>query len=354
MKIIKFSSISFILLTSILFKVTLAESLPPKNQVQLAGHSVRSDQVIVRFKNNQQTPSVLAQQASLLSTLDLKVAKTIRINKGVTAQSGVKQDLVFTVLSLKGSKDLKTILKQLNDHPSVLYAEPDYIRSANVQPNDPDFSQLWGLNNSGQEGGQFDADIDAPEAWDTSTGSANSVIGVIDTGVDYIHEDLAANMWINPSEIPDDGIDNDNNGYVDDIHGIDCVNNDSDPMDDASHGTHVAGTIGAEGNNGVGITGVNWNIKIMALKFLDASGNGTTTDQIECLAYAVNMKKNHGINIRITNNSYGGAAFTQVEKDAIQASADANMLFIAAAGNEFNNNDINPSYPATSNSRYPL
>jgi subtilisin family serine protease/chitodextrinase len=347
MKIIKFSSISFILLTSILFKVTLAESLPPKNQVQLAGHSVRSDQVIVRFKNNQQTPSVLAQQASLLSTLDLKVAKTIRINKGVTAQSGVKQDLVFTVLSLKGSKDLKTILKQLNDHPSVLYAEPDYIRSANVQPNDPDFSQLWGLNNSGQEGGQFDADIDAPEAWDTSTGSANSVIGVIDTGVDYIHEDLAANMWINPSEIPDDGIDNDNNGYVDDIHGIDCVNNDSDPMDDASHGTHVAGTIGAEGNNGVGITGVNWNIKIMALKFLDASGNGTTTDQIECLAYAVNMKKNHGINIRITNNSYGGAAFTQVEKDAIQASADANMLFIAAAGNEFNNNDINPSYPAT-------
>ena len=347
MKILKISSLAFILLTSLVYKVALAESLPPKNQFQLTGHSVRSGQVIVRFKNNSKTASTLKQQTSLLSVLNLKVAKIIRINKGITTQSGVKQDLVFTVLSFAENKNLKTVLKQLNDHPSILYAEPNYIRSKNVLPNDPDFSQLWGLNNIAQEGGLLDADIDAPEAWDTSTGSANSVIGILDTGVDYTHQDLAANMWINPGEIPDDGIDNDNNGYVDDIHGIDCVNNDSDPIDDDSHGTHVAGTIGAEGDNGIGITGVNWNTRIMALKFLDELGGGDVVGQIECLAYAVNMKKNHGINIHITNNSYGGPFFTQIEKDAIQASADANMLFIAAAGNELNNNDINPSYPAT-------
>ena len=349
MKIIKFSSLSLIFLISVAFRVSLAEGLPPKNLVKIAGHSVSSDRVIVRFKNNRQRSSTVTQRASLFSELGIKKKETIRFNKKITSTRSANQGLVFTILSLDGSKNLKTVLKQLNDHPSILYAEPDYIRHKSVQPNDPKFPELWGLNNINQEGGLTDADIDAPEAWDTTTGSTNSVIGVIDTGVDYTHEDLASNMWVNPGEIPGDGIDNDNNGYVDDIHGIDCVNDDTNPIDDNGHGTHVAGTIGAVGDNGVGVTGVNWNTKIMALKFLGADGNGPDSDAIECLAYAVDMKKNHGIDIRITNNSWNGPAFNQALKDAIQASADTDMLYIASAGNDDKNIDFSRSYPASYN-----
>ena len=329
---------------SVVFNVAYADS-PPKNQIQLAGQAVRSDRVIVRFESKQQSSSEISQQASLFSELGLKITETIQINKGVTTQSGEKENLVFTILSVDGRKALKAVLQQLNDFPSVLYAEPDFIYHKNIQPNDESFKQLWGLDNQGQEGGTNDADIDAPEAWDTATRSS-SIVGIIDTGVDYSHEDLAANIWVNPSEIPDDGIDNDGNGYIDDIHGIDCVNNDSDPMDDESHGTHVAGTIGAVGNNGIGVTGVNWNAKIMALKFLDASGFGDTIDAIECLAYAVKMRNEFGVDIRITNNSWGGGGFSQSMKDAIQASANSNMLFIAAAGNAALNTDDDAHYPS--------
>src|SRR5262249_24208374 len=136
----------------------------------------------------------------------------------------------------------------------------------------PSFSSEWGLNNTGQSGGTPDADIDAPEAWDTATGTGRVTVAVIESGIDYNHPDLAANIWTNPGEIPGNGIDDDHNGYVDDVHGYDFVNNDGDPMDDNSHGTHVAGTIGAIGNNGVGVAGVDWNVRLMALKFLDATG----------------------------------------------------------------------------------
>ncbi|MEE9445787.1 MAG: S8 family serine peptidase [Cocleimonas sp.] len=351
----KLSAIVFIFIIAVVSRGTSAENLVPANTVQLAGNTVSSNRVIVRFKNNRRSTSVVAQNTSLFSDLGLKITETIQIDEGVTTQSGEKQNLVFTMFSLDGRKDLKTVLKTLNDLPSVQYAEPDFIRSINAQPNDADFSQLWGLDNNGQENGLIDADVDAPETWDTTTGSPNNVIGVIDTGVDYTHEDLAANMWVNPGEIPDDGIDNDGNGYIDDIHGIDCAGNDTDPMDDNndirefSHGTHVGGTIGAVGNNGIGISGINWNTKIMALKIFGEPRGSTDSVIIECIAYAVNMKNNYGIDIRITNNSWGGGPFSQALKDTIQASANANMLFVAAAGNDSNNNDINPSYPASYN-----
>ncbi len=165
-------------------------------------------------------------------------------------------------------------------------------------PNDPYCEYQWGLHNTGDLSGIEDADIDAPEAWDITTGSNEVVVAVIDTGVDYTHEDLAANMWRNPGEIPNNNRDDDGNGYVDDIYGIDIYNNDSDPKDDHFHGTHVAGIIGAVGNNGKGIVGVNWQVKIMALKFLSSEGEGTVDDAIECFEYVANIyersRKFHG------------------------------------------------------------
>lgn len=152
-----------------------------------------------------------------------------------------------------------------------------------MTPSDARFDEQWALHNEAQTGGIVDADIDAPEAWDVITGTGATIVAVIDTGVDYRHPDLAANIWVNVDEIPGDGIDNDNNGYVDDVHGYDFFNEDGDPLDDHNHGTHVAGTIGAVGNDGIGIAGVNWNTQIMALKFLGADGSGTTSDAIEAL-----------------------------------------------------------------------
>jgi len=251
------------------------------------------------------------------------------------------------------------------------YVQPDYIlrvdpilatpaslanpinASAGVTPNDPGFPQLWGLNNTGQTGGKADADIDALEAWQIQTGNHNLVIGVIDTGVDYTHPDLANNIWTNPGELVNgvyvqDGIDNDGNGYVDDIHGWDFVNNDNNPMDDYGHGTHVAGTIAGQGNNGIGVTGVDWSAQVMPLKFLGASGSGSTSDAIKALDYATKM------GVKLTNNSWGGGGYTQALADAIQAAGNKGALFIAAAGNGGSdqigdNNDVTPNYPSNYN-----
>jgi subtilisin family serine protease len=187
------------------------------------------------------------------------------------------------------------------------------------------------LHNDGQSGGTSDADIDAPEAWDISTGSSEVIVAVIDTGVDYNHVDLAANMWSNPGEIPGNGIDDDGNGYVDDVHGINAINNSGDPMDDHGHGTHCAGTIAAVGNNGQGVVGVNWTAKIMALKFLNSSGVGNDADAIQTIDYILAL----GINVPVLSNSWGGGAYNQALYDAIEAAKNAGMLFVAAAGNNY-------------------
>ena len=230
--------------------------------------------------------------------------------------------------------------------PNVLYAEPNYRVQLQLTPNDPQFDQLWGLNNVGQTGGTVDADIDGVEAWDYGTGSGNVIVAVIDTGVDYTHEDLAANMWVNSGEVAGDGIDNDGNGFIDDVHGYDFRNFDGDPMDDHNHGTHVAGTIGGVGNNGIGVTGVNWNVQIMAVKFLDAGGGGSISDAIESLNYAV------ANGAMISNNSWGfNGGYSQALDDAVAAARDAGHIFVAAAGNgNFAgiglNNDVTPFWPA--------
>lgn len=238
-------------------------------------------------------------------------------------------------------KTLYETLQNLAPSNKVDLVQPNAKITANAIPNDPSFSKLYALNNTSQTGGRFDADIDGPEAWDSFTGNGQTVVAVIDTGVDYTHQDLKENIWTNSREIAGNGIDDDGNGYVDDIHGYDFANNDPDPMDDNGHGTHVSGTIGAVGNNGIGISGVCWRTRIMALKFLDASGSGYLSDAIRALDYAV------ANGARISNNSWGGGGYEATLGQAISKAAGMGHIFVAAAGNSAGNNDVTASYPAS-------
>lgn len=246
---------------------------------------------------------------------------------------------------------LTDALNLFRNDAHVEYAEPNYLRkTCSTFPNDPYFSNQWALYNVGQEGGIPGADVNAPAAWDVTVGSNATVVAVIDTGTDYNHPDLAGNTWRNPGEIPGNGLDDDLNGYVDDVYGINVVNTSAPPLDDHGHGTHVTGIIGARGDNGVGVAGVNWNVSIMALKFLDNQGNGYDSDAIECIDYAIMMKTQHGVNVRVLSGSWGSADYDQALYDAIQTAGANNILFVAAAGNQYgNNNDLLPFYPASYN-----
>jgi len=224
-------------------------------------------------------------------------------------------------------------VREFENDPEVEYAEPNYRVQAYAVPGDPYYPQLWGM-----------AKINAPAAWDTSTGSGEVVIAVIDSGIDINHSDLKGNLWVNVAELNGSkGVDDDGNGYVDDLYGYNAITGGGDLTDNVGHGTHVAGTIGATGNNGVGVAGVNWNVRIMACKFLDATGGGSTAEAIACLHYVADMKR-RGVNIVATNNSWGGPAYSRALQDAIDAQRD--ILFITAAGNDGTNSDLTPTYPA--------
>ena len=250
----------------------------------------------------------------------------------------------LVVLTLPDGLDVETARKLAKSVDGVAYAEPNYILTTGATPNDPSFGQLWGLHNTGQSGGTPDADIDAPEAWDLVTGSSGVIVAVLDTGIEYTHSDLTANMFRNEADCNTNLVDDDMNGFVDDCHGIDTFNADSNPIDDHGHGTHVAGTIGAAGNNGVGVVGVNWQVKLMPCKFMGSGGSGPTTKAIQCLDYVAAMK-NLGFNIVATNNSWGGIGFSQALYDAVEVQRQRGILFIAAAGNDGVNNDLADSYP---------
>lgn len=242
--------------------------------------------------------------------------------------------------------DGDAIAAYFQSNSSIDHFERDsWIKSATV-PNDPSFPSLVGLKNTGQNGGAVDADIDATAAWDLTTGSSSVVVAVIDSGIDYNHPDLAANIWTNPGESAGDSIDNDGNGFVDDVHGWDFANNDADPLDVDKHGTHVAGTIGAVGNNGVGVVGVNWNVSLMALKFINGD-TGRRSDAVACINYATMMRE-RGVNVRVDSNSWGGQGFTPSLGDAISAAGNRGILFVASAGNDSENNDVGLFYPASS------
>ena len=242
-------------------------------------------------------------------------------------------------LKLPDNINVEEAVEYYKRDPNVEYAEPNYIVHIDATPNDPAFHNLWGLHNTGQTGGKPGADIDAPEAWDLITGSTEVLIAVVDTGVAYDHPELAGNIWTNTGETScTDGVDNDNNGYIDDCKGWDFVGNDNDPMDYNSHGTHVAGTIAAGGNNNNGITGIMWQAKIMPLRFLGISGSGTTADAMSAILYA-NAKGAH-----VINNSWGGSGYSQALKDAIDAS---DAVVVCAAGNSRSSNDSAAFYPAS-------
>ncbi|HKP18115.1 MAG TPA: S8 family peptidase [Gaiellaceae bacterium] len=235
--------------------------------------------------------------------------------------------------------------------PDVLYAQPNFVYRISKTPDDPFYPQMWNLKNTGQTGGTKDADIDAPEAWNTTTGSSSVAVIDIDTGIDYNHQDLAANARPNTAECNGTAlVDDDGNGYADDCHGIDTIAHDSDPLDDNGHGTHTAGTIGAIGDNGVGVTGINWNVTIIACKSHDSAGNGTSASIIECYQYA-EIEQAHGLDVVTSNNSYGGCpeacGYDQATYDAIESNMEKGILFVASAGNASSDNDSAPSYPAT-------
>jgi subtilisin family serine protease len=224
--------------------------------------------------------------------------------------------------------------------------ESDNTAAKPVVPNDPRFHEQWALANEGQNSGKSGADISALRAWKTTTGSDQIVVAVLDSGVDYKHPDLEKNIWTRPENIK--AYRDQNLGEIDDVRGYNAIDNDSDPMDDNGHGTHCAGIIGAEGGNGEGITGVNWTVKIMPLKFMDATGSGTTKDAIEAINYVIDRKQ-HGVNVRIISASWGSTEKSRALEDVIRKAYEEDILFVAASGNSSVNTDTNPHYPSSYN-----
>lgn len=307
--------------------VTRAPVVNTDPAVPQAGAFQASDGILVRRKT-------LALQASLAQEFSIAgVVETETLN--------VSPDVSISIVQPVAGQTFESTLATLNASPSVQYAEPNYIWSIDqVVPNDPQYPSQYHLNNSGQGGGRAGADIRAQQAWTLQTGT-RVVIAVIDTGVNYNHPDLQNNIWSNPGEIAGNGVDDDRNGFVDDTRGWDFANNDNNPIDDNRHGTHVAGIIAAQGNNATGVSGVNWSAQIMPLKFMTATGSGTSANAIRAINYAVAK------GAKISNNSWGGGAFSQALQDAITAAEQAGHLFVAAAGNSASNNDTTPSYPAS-------
>ncbi|MFH0966733.1 MAG: S8 family serine peptidase [Methanobacteriota archaeon] len=319
------------------------------NQIQVSAEYA-TDRVIVKYKTD--TMSTMSALPSVMSTANAEVGASVVADYSASGLPGIQ------VVKVSGSS-VSDAVKEYNDNPAVLYAEPDYkiflspeeqpIKvsatgtnvgiSAARTPNDPDFPLLWGLKNTGQAPfyGTSGSDIKATEAWGVTTGTSGIVIAVVDTGVEYTHPDLAANIWKNPGEIPNNGIDDDRNGYIDDVNGWNFVSKNNNPMDDNGHGTHCAGTIAAVGNNNIGVTGICWNAKIMPLKFLSSSGNGYVSDAISAILYANRMGAS------VISNSWGGTQYTQALKDAIDASP---AVIVCASGNSGVNTDSSPQYPS--------
>ncbi len=242
--------------------------------------------------------------------------------------------------SLLSSED--EFCKRLLTQQAVESCTPNFQLRVSQAGGDPLMSSLWGVTD--------EAGVGAVSAWNTTNGSGDVVVAVIDTGIDYTHADLAPNIWNNPGEVAGNGVDDDGNGYVDDVRGINlAVNAPSivDPMDGNQHGTHVAGTIGAVPGNGVGVRGVSGGVKLLPIKFMDAGGSGRLSDAIAAIDYMVDLKVNRGVNIRVANNSWGGGGYSAALEDAIRRASDAGIVFVVAAGNSAADVDLFPSYPAS-------
>ncbi|MBV9924507.1 MAG: S8 family serine peptidase [Acidobacteria bacterium] len=277
------------------------------------------------------------------------------------------EDEIESVEGLAAIDDLDdhaaaSVAEEYASLPEVEYAEPNFRIEADpaeaaggesdlgpvalAGPNDPRFSDQWGLLNTGQSGGRAEADISALSAWEKTQGSKKVVVAVLDSGVDYTHPDLVGNMWHRPADVEmyrDDQL-----GTVDDEDGFSAVEAERDPMDENGHGTHCAGIIGAEGDNGIGITGVNWRVEIMPLKFMGRGGFGSTKDAIEAINYVIARKKD-GVNVRVISASWGSTSRSKALEDVIRKAGEADILFVAAAGNDNTDNDRRPHYPSNYN-----
>lgn len=274
------------------------------------------------------------------------VVAAVRSAGGWIAKKARLSGLLVARFEVREAGDADRVRARIERSGAVEYAELDGIVRAMARfPNDPDFSQLYGMHNTGQTGGAPDADIDAPEAWAMATGTSTVVVAVIDTGIDHLHPDLAANIWTNPGEVPGDGMDNDGNGFADDVRGWNFYADNPDARDDHFHGTHCAGTIGAVGNNGVGVAGVCWTVRLMPLKFLNAEGSGTELDAVEAIYYSTRN------GATLSSNSWGGGLESRAIGDAVADASAAGKLFVAAAGNSASDNDRFPTFPA--NHPYP-
>ena len=306
-------------------------------------------ELIVKLKPGQENAFF-----SISKSLDIELKETISLSYGklflVRYENSIKMDSVQKMLE---SND-----EVISANPNFIYSIVNPIKEIDFNsiinppqnlstPNDPRFGELWGLNNTGSNdsgssrNGVEGADIGAMEVWDLTRGSREVRVAVIDTGVDYRHPDLAANMWVNEAEKNgEEGVDDDNNGFVDDIHGYDFANNDGDPLDGHGHGTHCSGTIGAVHNNETGVAGVMNDVTIVAVKFLSDGGSGTTANAIKAIDYATTL------DVDIMSNSWGGGGFSEDLKNAIVRASEKGIIFTAAAGNSASDNDSRPHYPS--------
>lgn len=323
----------------------------PRHEV-VNGFPAAAHQVIVRYRRD-------ASKAD---------RDNVEFTAGAVESRGVggPRDRLYVLEA--GEKSVAELVEELSVQPGVLYAEPNYYVQSMATPNDPSFGQLWGLHNTGQtingQAGTADADIDAPEAWDLTTGSSSVVVGVVDTGVDYNRPDLSANVWSAPSSFTV-SIGGQNLTCPAGSHGVRAMRAaglplSCDPMDDntatscfggtcnyGKHGTHVSGTIGARGNNGTGVVGVNWTTRIIGLKFLNFTGGGYVEDAIDAIEFAIQVKQKGLANVRVLNNSWGGGGFSQALLDQINKANANDILFVAAAGNSNTNNDTTPVVPGS-------
>ena len=266
--------------------------------------------------------------ASLAGISSVAQTTSLLVGGGIDFEAIHGLGQVGEVLVRSSGASLGAVENWLANDTHVASFEEDAVRQFDTTvSNDPQAGNLWGMTK-----------IDAQDAWGISTGSKSVVVAVIDTGVDYTHPDLAANIWTNPNAGKD--------GFVGDVHGYNFVANTGDCMDDNGHGTHVSGTIAAVGNNGLGVAGVTWSTSIMALKFLNSQGQGYLSDAVRAINYATMERTTYGVNVRVINASWGGGSFSAAMQSAIQAAGNAGILFVAAAGNSASNNDVTPQYPA--------
>jgi subtilisin family serine protease len=312
---------------------------------------VTSDDTALNEPREIQIPEIMVKFKSGVTKDTIKTI-TLRLNDRV-------EDSIESVPGLEAIDDLDDLgvdnmLGQYRRLPEVEYAEEITDISLDskeaglnpVLPADPQFSDQWALANNGQRGGKEGADISAMRAWAVTTGDDDVVIAVLDSGVDYTHADLTNNIWVRPANVA--RYQDDSAGTIQDLHGFNAIENNADPMDDNGHGTHCAGIIGAEGGNNIGITGVNWTVKIMPLKFMNAGGFGTTKDAVEAINYVIDRRK-AGVNVKVISASWGSTMKSQALEDVIRKAYEAGILFVAAAGNATTDNDRTPHYPSSYN-----